>query len=83
MWNLVQDDLLNFPGRAGLDSLFGLQNQLYGPSWLVGSAFGIETGLLSLVPLGICFGGVWLWTHKRKSNRHAKDIRLHEKDDRI
>ena len=66
MWNLAQDDFLNLPGRTGLESIFGMQTRSRGPQWLVGSAYGIETGLLSIVPLGIGFLGVWLWTHKHK-----------------
>jgi membrane protease YdiL (CAAX protease family) len=64
-WNLAQDDLFNLVGRHNLESIFGAQTQLRGPSWLVGTAFGIETGALSLVSLGIMFSGVWLWTRKR------------------
>jgi membrane protease YdiL (CAAX protease family) len=74
MWNLVQDDLLNLPGRTELDSLFGLSTQLQGPSWLVGSAFGIETGLLSILPLGICIAGVWLWTLHQKPDQNIQNI---------
>ena len=64
-WNLAKGDLFNLVGGQNLDSIFGAQTQLQGPSWLVGTAFGIETGALSLVSLGITLGGVWLWTRKR------------------
>jgi hypothetical protein len=70
MWNLVQDDLLNLPGRTSLETIFGMQTHLQGPLWLVGSAYGIETGLLSMVPLAIGFAGVCLWTRNRKPVTH-------------
>lgn len=73
MWNLVQDDLLNLPGRTDPETIFGIQTQLQGPRWLVGSTYGIETGLLSIVPLVIGFAGVWLWTRNRKPVEKERD----------
>jgi membrane protease YdiL (CAAX protease family) len=61
-WNLVQGELLNLPGNTNSPHVFGARTQLQGPTWLVGTEYGIEVGLLSVVVLGIVFAGVWLWT---------------------
>jgi membrane protease YdiL (CAAX protease family) len=65
-WNLVQGELLNLPANTSNPNIFGAQTQLQGPAWLVGTEYGVEVGVLSLVVLGIVFAGVWLWTRHRQ-----------------
>lgn len=59
-WNLVQTDLLNLVGDGRLHG-FGAITTLDGPAWLLGTDYGIEVGLLMLLPLLINLGGAWLW----------------------
>jgi len=65
-WNFVQNGLLNLPGRVG-QNVFGAQTRLTGPAWLVGTDYGVEVGLLGLVPLGIVALGslAWVRIHRR------------------
>ncbi len=59
-WNFVQNGLLNLPARVG-QNVFGAETLLTGPAWLVGTAYGVEVGLLSLIPLGIVALGSLAW----------------------
>jgi hypothetical protein len=63
-WNFVQNGLLNLPGRTG-PNVFGAQARLTGAPWLVGTSYGVEVGLLSLIPLGIVAPGVYIWLRYR------------------
>ena len=65
-WNLVQGELLNLPGSTTNPHIFGAQTRLEGPTWLVGTEYGIEVGVLSVVVLGIVLAGIWLWTRSRQ-----------------
>jgi hypothetical protein len=54
-------DLYNLAG--GLHpGVFGAATRQVGPSWFVGTEFGIETGLASVLVTGIIRLGVWKWT---------------------
>ena len=64
-WNFVQGDVLNLTGEAGGTTLFGLMTRQSGPSWFVGTEYGIEVGVAGLLGLLIVTAGVWLWTRKR------------------
>lgn len=63
-WNFVQGDLLGLPGAAGPNQ-FGALTTLIGPAWLVGTDYGIEVGLLGLIPLLLVAAGAWWWTRQR------------------
>jgi membrane protease YdiL (CAAX protease family) len=64
-WNVVQANLLNLPGSATDSGLFGLLTQLRGPGWLVGTAYGIEVGLVGVLAVAIVVTGVWGWSRIR------------------
>ena len=55
MWNLMQDDVLNIPGRIVDGNSIALRTIVSGPKYLIGTEYGIETGLMGLIPLLICF----------------------------
>jgi hypothetical protein len=47
-WNLMQDEIFNLHGR-GVSQLIGAITIQHGPPWVVGTAYGIEVGLLGIV----------------------------------
>ena len=66
-WNMMQGDFFNLSGERGV-ALFGAITHLPGPSWIVGTTYGIEVGLLGILALlfvWICTS-VWLcWREER------------------
>jgi hypothetical protein len=58
----VQGDLLNLTGDSSGTTLFGLLTRQQGPSWFVGTSYGVEVGLAGVVGLSLVAVGVWLWT---------------------
>jgi len=65
-WNLFQDDILNLTGFHRGDTLFGLETSVSGPSWFVGTAYGIEVGAAGILCLLLVSAGVWWWTSRKK-----------------
>lgn len=61
-WNMLQGEVLNLVADTAPDRVVGLFTQFDAPGWLAGTAYGIETGLLVLLPVGLVVLGVWLWT---------------------
>ena len=60
-WDFAYD-LFNFTG--GLHpGLFGVVTQQVGPSWFVGTTFGIETGLAGVLVAGTVWLGVLVFSH--------------------
>lgn len=63
-WNFMQDDILNLPGRSG-EKILGAIGQQSGPSWIVGTSYGIEVGLLGIVGMVLLCFGIWAWLKVR------------------
>jgi hypothetical protein len=61
-WNIVQGDLLNVTGGQGGPTLFGLLTRRSGPTWIVGTSYGVEVGLAGVLALLLVAAGAWLWT---------------------
>ena len=65
-WNFFQDELLNLTADSA-QNVAALTRQV-GPSWLVGTEYGVEVGLAGVLGMGIVLGAVWLWTRDRVPN---------------
>lgn len=66
-WNLFQNDIFNLAGRTGGETLIGLDTNLKGPQWILGTSYGIEVGLIGIIGLLIAIAGIWLYTRKKKA----------------
>jgi len=63
-WNLFQDDILNLTGFQHGETLFGLETNVSGPKWLVGTSYGIEVGAAGILALLLVCAGIWRWTSR-------------------
>ena len=63
-WNFFQDDFFNLAARNTSTSLFGWITAHNGPTWLLGTDYGIEVGLVGVLSTILVSVGVWLYTRK-------------------
>lgn len=70
-WNLFQGDVLNLTGDEAGTTLFGLITRQQGPTWFVGTSYGIEVGVAGLLGLLLVVLGVWIWTRGHGSVRET------------
>lgn len=61
-WNLFQGDVFNLSGAGGGPTLFGLITRQHGPSWIMGTSYGIEVGLAGVLAVLLVAVGAWAWT---------------------
>lgn len=64
-WNLLQDEVYNLHGR-GTAQHFGAMTNQTGPSWMVGTNYGIEVAVLGVIAWILVVLGVWLWAKYRR-----------------
>ena len=69
-WNLFEGPVFGFlVSGIKVGGLFLLKDN--GPEWVTGGRFGPEAGLLTIVPLLIMIGAVYLWGLGQKRGRQA------------
>ncbi|MFX1284684.1 MAG: lysostaphin resistance A-like protein [Promethearchaeota archaeon] len=56
--DLFATELYNLSGWVS-DSIFGAQTTLNGPIWLIGNSWGIETGLIVIIPYSFWIIGIY------------------------
>jgi len=64
-WNFMQDEFYNLPGK-GAANLIGAITSQNGPSWIVGTNYGIEVGLLGVVAM-VLIGVIVRWVMRIRS----------------
>ncbi|MCP4524985.1 MAG: CPBP family intramembrane metalloprotease [Aestuariibacter sp.] len=65
-WNFMQDEILNLHGRGSVN-LIGAITKQTGPSWIVGTNYGIEVGLVGILAMGLVGLSVLLLFRKAQS----------------
>ncbi len=68
-WNMMQGDFFNLSGERGV-ALFGAITHLPGPSWIVGTTYGIEVGLLGILALLFVWICTTVWLYWREERFH-------------
>jgi hypothetical protein len=61
----MQDEILNLHGRGAANLIEAITRQT-GPSWVVGTDYGIEVGAVGILAMGLVGLFVLLWKRKTK-----------------
>jgi len=67
-WNLMQDEVLNLHGR-GTINLIGAVTQQNGLQFIVGTKYGIETGLAGALAMGVICIGIWCLNRRKRERQ--------------
>jgi hypothetical protein len=64
-WNFFQDSVFNLSSRNATDSLIGFETSQSGPTWFMGTSYGIEVGLAGITTLVVVVLGIWIYTKEK------------------
>lgn len=70
-WNLMQDEVLNLHGRGAVN-LIGAMTVQHGPEWIVGTNYGVETGLIGILAMTLIGSTTWLWTQRKREEAETQ-----------